>query len=334
MNYFIRSSAIEGYEKLVYQLGLNPQVLLAEVGFSSAQIRKPEALLSYLRVADLLDITALETKDPLFSLRLASTQKVTALGDLLMLGCQQLTVAASLEKLIKHIRIHANGLKISTFTLDSTTQLHLTFEFTNRSGLVQLNLLSSAQAFNAAHTILGGNVRELRLCLIQPEPTTPYTNIDVYKSSVSYSEQFNGLQLPTRFLRTETIKNDATIQEYLEKKMQHLEELYPQDITSKVTYVINDLLSSSECSIENVASTMNVSPRMLQIKLKENGTSFSRLLKEARLHLAKQLLANTNISIEEIALSLGYAETAVFSRFFKNATGLSPKQWVKNPPIG
>ena len=39
-------------------------------------------------------------------------------------------------------------------------------------------------------------------------------------------------------------------------------------------------------------------------------------------------ISNENIqSITDIALQLGYAETAVFSRHFRRWTGKSPRQW-------
>lgn len=329
MNYFVRSSAIEGYEKLVYQLGANPQSLLSEAGISSAQLRKPEALVSYVRVADLLDITAIETKDPFFSLRLASTQQVTALGDLLMLSSQQVTLQSALETLLKHIRIHANGLHLTPLTLDKLTQIAITYEFSNASGLVQLNQLSAAQAFNAARTLMGGDARKIRIALTQHEPSVHYRPVETLHKSILFNSRFDGIQFPTAALGNKTAQDATVIKEYLGKKMKLLEDLYPQDIKAQVGHIITDLLSSNECSIERVASTLNVSPRVLQKKLQEQGTRFSDILQETRLRLAIQLLETNSFTIEEIALNLGYAETAVFSRSFKAWTGYSPKQWLK-----
>lgn len=53
------------------------------------------------------------------------------------------------------------------------------------------------------------------------------------------------------------------------------------------------------------------------------GTSFSRLLQETRLEIAKQNLLRDKTSITDLALNLGYADVSVFSRHFKQWTGLS-----------
>ncbi|MCG6283755.1 helix-turn-helix domain-containing protein, partial [Vibrio diabolicus] len=44
-------------------------------------------------------------------------------------------------------------------------------------------------------------------------------------------------------------------------------------------------------------------------------------------YFAEQRLSENIQSITDIALQLGYAETAVFSRHFRSWTGKSPSQW-------
>jgi len=66
---------------------------------------------------------------------------------------------------------------------------------------------------------------------------------------------------------------------------------------------------------------------MLQSKLKQQGTSYRQLLQQVRQDFAEQRLSENIQSITDIALQLGYAETAVFSRHFRSWTGKSPSQW-------
>ena len=93
--------------------------------------------------------------------------------------------------------------------------------------------------------------------------------------------------------------------------------------------MIGRLLPVGDCSIEAVAATLNMHPRTLQGRLRENGTSYRTILQETRQGLAEHHLRYGRGSVTDLALQLGYAEVAVFSRHFKRWCGVSPREWQK-----
>jgi AraC family transcriptional regulator, transcriptional activator of pobA len=48
---------------------------------------------------------------------------------------------------------------------------------------------------------------------------------------------------------------------------------------------------------------------------------------------AKVMLRQTNLSISEVAFKLSERNPSDFSRFFKNKTGFTPKQYKQMPDI-
>jgi AraC-like DNA-binding protein len=84
-------------------------------------------------------------------------------------------------------------------------------------------------------------------------------------------------------------------------------------------------------SIEETSGTMGLSAHTLRRRLDEKGTRFSALLEQVRHKQARELLARTVMSVEQIADSLGYAETASFTHAFKRWTGRSPRQFRAAP---
>ena len=86
-------------------------------------------------------------------------------------------------------------------------------------------------------------------------------------------------------------------------------------------------LAGGGVEVASVATELGLPLRSLQRGLMREGTSFSALLDEARFEMARRLLRQSALSLAEISDSLGFAEPAVFTRFFARRAGLSPSAW-------
>jgi AraC family transcriptional regulator len=62
--------------------------------------------------------------------------------------------------------------------------------------------------------------------------------------------------------------------------------------------------------------------------LKNQGTTFSQLLKEARVTTASQLIKETTSSLTEIAYYCGFADQAHFTRTFTAYAGAPPSAYA------
>lgn len=329
--YLIRSGAIEGYESLVYQQGHNPHDILKDVGMSSAQLREPEALISYIKVAELLDITARVCGDPLFALKLAEKQTAMAIGELVLSTSQQSTLGESIQFSNKHMRLHARGVHLSLEVKEQIAQIHLNFDFTNASCLQQLILLSVGQIFNVISTLLGEVNSQLKMDVQQHIQEPCKNSLNEYRDHLTANSSFNGIHFPSIWLQRQSKYNEKMLKEHFTKRVQFLESIYPENLQSQVRYICSNLLASGECTIERVSAGLNLHPRVLQKRLNNENTSFSQLLQLTRTMTAKQQLLHGSLSVLDIALNLGYSEASIFCRNFKKWTGLPPRQWkVKN----
>ncbi|ASK35091.1 AraC family transcriptional regulator [Alloalcanivorax mobilis] len=79
--------------------------------------------------------------------------------------------------------------------------------------------------------------------------------------------------------------------------------------------------------VEDVASEMHMSSRTLKRKLQQLGTSYQRLLDDLRKGLAVEYLTQSQRSVDEVALALGYSDASNFARAFRRWTGRSPSDY-------
>lgn len=111
-------------------------------------------------------------------------------------------------------------------------------------------------------------------------------------------------------------------------------QLIPQPVASQSTnfsnYVTQWLAQrmSEPYDLARLAQAFHVSPRTLMRRVKaETGHSPLTLLQIARVNKAKQLLNNTNWSLEKIVSTVGYSDVATFTRLFVREVGETPAQY-------
>lgn len=74
-----------------------------------------------------------------------------------------------------------------------------------------------------------------------------------------------------------------------------------------------------------VCRKLGVSPRTLQRRLREEGSSFQRTLDALRNSLAHHYLHNSSLSGTEISFLLGFEDPNSFARVFQTWTGSTPQ---------
>lgn len=96
----------------------------------------------------------------------------------------------------------------------------------------------------------------------------------------------------------------------------------------RVRGVLGLIASHSVCSVRELARQVNLSPGQLQRLFKlRMGACVSDFLVEERLQRAVHLLSATDLSIKQIAYSVGYKHHSSFTRAFEQRFARSPKDY-------
>ena len=100
----------------------------------------------------------------------------------------------------------------------------------------------------------------------------------------------------------------------------------PPKLLNQVRRII---LAQSGCfpSVDEAASDLHMSSRTLKRKLQQLGTSYQTILDDLRKGLAVEYLTQTEITVDDIAVQLGYSDASNFARAFRRWTGRSPSDY-------
>ena len=85
---------------------------------------------------------------------------------------------------------------------------------------------------------------------------------------------------------------------------------------------------NTQITLEEVAEYVHLHPSYFSSLFKKStGSSFKEYLNMVRIEESKRLLSNTDFSIIDIAIAVGFEYRSYFSKVFKKFTGLTPKQF-------
>lgn len=169
--------------------------------------------------------------------------------------------------------------------------------------------------------------------VVMPPPREAEHYERVLGIPVTFGASVNALSFPSDLLDRAMPQGTPAMEELYERQCRALLERATGD-RELVEQVVQRLVRASRAampSLDAVAADLAVSPRTLRRRLADAGTSYGSLVAEMREQLARELLADTNLTVEQVAEELGYAETSSFSRAFTRWTGSSPSAYRMLP---
>ena len=190
--------------------------------------------------------------------------------------------------------------------------------------------MSIGQLANFTTDLLDLEKHSLPLYLRQqaPEQKARRPGASLY-SRIYFGADNDGVRIPAAWLDKKPQRDEHALRIHLQNHLQQLQRRYPDNLQDQVRDFIGRSLPSGECTIDRVALMLDMHPRVLQKRLKKQGSSYSKLLQETRRDIAEQHLRHASMSVTDLALHLGYADASVFSRNFKRWFGASPRQWQR-----
>ena len=326
----IQASALQGFSELVSELGGDPDWLLAQLDLNRATLLHSDYRIPVRDFAELLNISAafLNTAD--FGLRLGTRQNFEVLGALgvLMQNCRN--VKEAVEAAQSYMAFHNQAEVWLTKTSGENAILYRYDLIKNLPFARQYTELAFANCVTFFRLVLGSQLEGFRLNLSH----APVCEQTCYRELLGIPVHFNceqdALIYPARLLQMSLSKTDTSKHSWAEKQISVYHSGYNVNVLDSVSVLIQQLLGTGNVGIAQIASLMHLHKRTLQRRLAQQGVCFKTLLVKIRMQSARWYLTCSDIDITLLSQILGYRDAANFSRAFRAAHGICPRQWRIN----
>jgi AraC-like DNA-binding protein len=140
-------------------------------------------------------------------------------------------------------------------------------------------------------------------------------------------ETWSGVTISRKAWQLPFRRRDPVLRSLLERQADEIIAQMPA--AEGVIYGLRRALArrvvGGDTRISAVARDLATTPRTLQRRLTEAGLSYQEVLDMARREAVEKYLANSALSIGEVAYLLGYSEPSAFHRAFKRWNGVTPQ---------
>lgn len=176
--------------------------------------------------------------------------------------------------------------------------------------------------------MIGNESLVAKLDLIRSEPESVKPWLAFFDAEVNFNREDNCLWLYRSFLEKTSLHFDEKVLQMNENSVQnYLQEMNANTWVDKCKKFLVIGSGEESPSLTKIAEKLNVSERTLARHLRAEGFSFSEILQQKKQDLACYYLLETDDSITNIALNLGFKDSSNFNRAFQRWYQTTPSEY-------
>jgi AraC-like DNA-binding protein len=319
-----RVGAFSGLPTLIAQLGAHPDSTLASAGLAPDALDDPEGRVPFAALCRLLETAAAKASCAHIGLLAGKMWRLVDLGIVGEMVANCPTVGEALEALIVHQHLNSSGGLGFLLERGGIVDAGYAIYHAGLTHTDQYYDAILAGTFNFLRELAGPAwlPAEIFVSHSRPRDVAPYRRL--LKVQPRFDAEFCAIRFDARWL-THTVEHSDPVRR--QATLARLEAAGRGDFLDHDMRAVRTVLLHGKHSGDDVAYTLSMHRRTLNRRLKAHGTTFQRVLDQVRFDVARHLLSNSDIALDDVAATLGYAGVSPFMRTFRRWAGTTPGQW-------
>ncbi len=319
-----RVGAFVRLPQLIRELGADPDLVLRDVGLSPASFSHPDNRVPYVAYVDVLHAATDHTHCPHLGLLAGNLFDLGGLGVVgdLIRNCR--SVGQALEALLVYQHINSEGGLAFLLRQGEFVDLGYAMYHPGTRGGAPMHDATLAAGMNFMVQLCGPTWRPYEVLLARAKPASvdPYRHH--FKVAPRFDCEYSALRFAAADLGRKVLDADPELYRQAERRLRSVSEL---GFLQQVYRGLRRLMLENRHSGDDLAHMLSMHRRTLNRRLQAEGTTFQAVLDDVRYQVARDLLANTEVPLDDIAATLGYAGLTPFMRSFRRWSNATPGQW-------
>jgi AraC-like DNA-binding protein len=319
-----RYASLNNFTALSRAHGLDPEAMVRDAGLDPAGLSLQDRWAPAAAIADLLERAAAATGREDFGIRLAELRRFSNLGPLSMVVREEPDVRSALRILMRYEHVYNEALHIRFAEQHGIATIRIELDLP-----AQRRRQSTELAVGVLHRLmrgfLGATWQPVAVGFTHPPPHGQTIHHRALGPVVRFGQDYDGLRVSCADLDAPNAMSDPFLRGYAQQLLGSIAAANDATTVNRVRELIEILLPTGRCSIEQVARSLGVNRRTVHRNLAKEGQTFTAMLDSTRRDLAERLVRNRPLS--EVAEMLAFSSHSNFTRWFRSRFGCSPRQW-------
>ncbi|MDF2997605.1 MAG: AraC family transcriptional regulator [Xanthobacteraceae bacterium] len=324
---YIRVGAAIHIPATLRQFGIDPDQLIHEAGLDPQSFQDIDGIISHAGLGKLLTLCVARTRCAHFGLLVGRQATILSYGLIGRLMQHSATLGDALRSLAANLHIQNRGAVPYLHVAGDTAIFSYAVNQPQSKGSDQISDAALACAVVAIRALRGSSWSPTETLLARSVPADQEPYRRHFRAPISFNRETGALVFPVSDLGAPVPGADPFLKALLEERLTRMKTSAHADFSDDVRRIVRVQLSSSHCTAGGIAQTFDMNRRTLLRHLNHEGVSFRVLNNEIRFEVACQLLADTDMSLIEIATTLGYSEASAFTRAFRRWADRTPSSW-------
>lgn len=323
----VRVAALLGAVPLLRDRGVDPADILRSLGLDPGTLDHAEHRIHYRMAGQFLQRCAELSACPHFGLLIGQGATVLSLGTLGELMQKSPTVRSALRCLLLHLHLQTRGGVPTHSEEGAVATLGYAIYLRGMAGTAQAYDLVMAFERNILKALCGPRWLPQEVTFSHAAPKDPRPYHQYFRAPLRFDADRSEIRFAAAWLDQPLPAHDTARHRSLQGELARQLMLTPDDCAEQVRRALCTMILSGRGSEAHVAELISMPERSLRRALALQGTSFRAIVDEVRFELARQLLADTDMTTTEIADTLDYGDASAFTRAFRRWTDMPPASW-------
>ncbi|MWV27541.1 AraC family transcriptional regulator [Aurantiacibacter rhizosphaerae] len=309
--------------------GRASEPLLEEFGLGKDLLEDREATLPLRTFLAFFESAAEFANNRHFGLHAGRIASADSLGPLSFLFLSAPTLGEAFSAFVHYLGVMQQSARNSISVGPDTATFEYGVRDTSLGARRQDAEYSIAVTYTLARNYCGGRLDLREVCFEHAQVGDYLTYRDFFDCDVFFDRPRNSISFDAADLtrRGRELSGDLfpILVDHLQSKAE--DEAGPATLVERLEDWLQMRAVSAPPKVEDAAAALGLSVHALQRRLAKDGQTFRDMAQHHRMQQACHLLAESDRSIADIALSVGYSESASFIRAFKAQCGNTPERY-------